>query len=157
MTVYANGPADNWRIEKSVRSEGRLSVAPSVDGTQLLLRYGLGGTLSESPFVAAVVPTVSDLMRFTHVTFTARSIQPMRLVVEVRAPGDSDHRWGKSVYLDEMARTVSIAFAEMSPLGAASGDPVLKDVRDLLFVVDTVQTKEGASGQVWLDDIRYVR
>ena len=157
VTVYANGPANNWHIEKSIRSEGTLSVAPSVDGTQLLLRYGLGGTLSESPYVAAVVPTVSDLMRFTHVTFTARSRQPMRLVVEVRAPGDSDQRWGKSVYLDEMARTVSIAFDEMSPLGAASGDPVLNDVRDLLFVVDTVQTKQGASGQVWLDDIRYVR
>ena len=53
--MYANGPANDWRIEKSVRSEGTLSVAPSVDGTQLLLRYGLGGTLSESPYVAAVV------------------------------------------------------------------------------------------------------
>jgi len=157
ITVYANGPAIDWRIEKSVRSEGTLSVARSVDGTELVLRYGLGGTLSESPYVAAVVPTVSELMGFTHVMFTARSIKPMRVVVEVRAPGDSDRRWGKSVYLDEMARTFSIAFAEMSPLGAASGDPVLKDVRDLLFVVDTVQTKQGASGQVWLDDIQYVR
>jgi hypothetical protein len=56
-----------------------------------------------------------------------------------------------------MARTVTIAFDEMLPLGAATGRPRLEDVRDLLFVVDTVHAKQGSSGQVWLDEIRYVR
>jgi len=40
---------------------------------------------------------------------------------------------------------------------ASTGRPVLEDVRDLLFVVDTVHTQQGASGQVWLDDISYVK
>jgi hypothetical protein len=61
------------------------------------------------------------------------------------------------VYLDPMVRTVTIPFSEMSPIGTATGGPVLGEVRDLLFVVDTVHAKQGASGQVWLDDIRYVR
>jgi hypothetical protein len=155
--VYSNGPASNWRIEKSVRSEGTLSVAPSIDGTQLLLRYGLGGTLSEGPYVAAVIESGSDLSRFDRVMFTARSMQPMRLMFELRASGSPDHRWGKSVYLDQDARTVTITFDEMKPLGMATGRPVLDEVRDLLFVVDTVHTKQGSSGQVWLDDISYVQ
>jgi hypothetical protein len=157
LAIYANGSADDWRIEKSVRSEGTLSVAPTVDGTQLLLRYGLGGTLSESPFVAAVVASGEALPRFSGVTFTARAVQPMRLIFELRAAGSGDRRWGRSVYLDDMARTVNILFEEMTPRGTAAGRPVLEEVRDLLFVVDTVNNKQGSSGQVWLDEIQYVR
>jgi hypothetical protein len=155
--VYTDGPAAGWRIEASVRSEATLSVARSVEGTQLLVRYGLGGTLSESPYVAAVVSSGSDVARFRGVMFTARSLKPMRLMFEVRANGDGDRRWGRSVYLDQMERMVAIAFDDMMPLGTAAGRPALADVRDLLFVVDTVHAKQGASGQFWLDDIRYVR
>jgi hypothetical protein len=155
--VYTDGPATNWRIEKSVRSEGDIGVVRSVGGTQLLLRYGLGGTLSESPYVAAVVATGSSLARFNGVMFTGNSMMPMRLRFQVRASGDGDRRWGRSVYLDDMMRTISIRFDEMLPLGTATGRPVLEDIRDLLFVVDTVNTKQGASGQVLLDEIRYFR
>ena len=155
-SVYANGSVTDWRIEKSARSEATLSAAPAVDGTQLLLRYGLGGTLAEGPYVAAVIATGPELTRFTSVRFTARSMQPMRLTFQVRAAGN-DRRWGKSVYLEQMPRTVTIAFDQMLPLGDATGRPVLEDVRDLLFVVDTVHTQQGASGQVWLDDISYVK
>jgi len=155
--VYADGPANGWRIEKSVRSEGVIGNTKSISGTELLLRYGLGGTLSESPYVAAVVDAGSDLPRFDRVVFTGRAIKPMRLTIQLRAPDDGDRRWGRSVYLDETARTVTIALAELLPLGTATGSPPLGDVRDLLFVVDTVHSKQGASGQVWLDDIRYVR
>jgi hypothetical protein len=155
-SVYSDGPATGWRIEKSTGSEGTLTVAPSVGGTQLLLRYGLGGMLSEGPYVAGVIASAPDLARFKGVRFTARSMQPMRLTFEVRANG-ADSRWGKSVYLDQTARAVTIAFDEMTPLGSSPGRPVLEDLRDLLFVVDTVHTKQGGSGQVWLDDISYVR
>lgn len=157
VVLYSNGPASDWRIEKSVRSEGTIGVARTVGGTQLLLRYGLGGTLSESPYVAAVVASSADLTRFSGVTFSARAAKPMRLTFQMRAPGSADRRWGRSVYLDDMARTVTIPFAEMLPLGVATGSPSLGDVRDLLFVVDTVHTKQGSSGQVWLDEISYVR
>jgi len=157
VALYSNGPASDWRVEKSVRSEGEIGVAKSVGGTQLLLRYGLGGTLSESPYVAAVVASSSDLGQFKGIVFTARAMRPMRLTLQLRATGAADRRWGRSVYLDEMARSVTIAFNEMVPFGAATGQPALEDIGDLLFVVDTVHAKQGSSGQVWLDDIRYVR
>jgi hypothetical protein len=155
--VYTDGPSTEWRIEKSVRSEGSIGVVRSVGGSQLLVRYGLGGTLSESPYVAAVVASGPALARFDGLAFTASAMEPMRLRVQLRAPGDGDRRWGRSVYLDEMKRSISFGFNELAPLGTARGAPPLEEIRDLLFVVDTVNTKEGASGQVWLDDIRYVR
>lgn len=157
VAVSTDGDVTDWHIEKSVRSEASIGVVRSVDGSQLLLRYGLGGTLSESPYVAAVVPSGSPLERFSGVTFTASAMKPMRLRFQVRAPGEGDRRWGRSVYLDEMKRSISITFDELLPLSAEAGRPVLGEIRDLLFVVDTVNTKQGASGQVWLDDIRYFR
>lgn len=155
--VYTDGSASDWRIEKSVRSEGTIGVVRSVDGTQLILRYGLGGTLSESPYVAAVVAAGSSLARFSGVMLTANAMSPMRLRIQLRAPGEGDRRWSKSIYLDEMRRNISMTFDELLPLGSATGPPKLDEIRDLLFVVDTVNTKQGASGQVWLDEIRYVR
>ncbi len=157
VALYSNGPATDWRIEKSVRSEGTIGTARSLDGTQLLLRYGLGGTLSESPFVAAAVGSNTDLTRFKGVAFTARAMRPMRITFQLRASGAGDRRWGRSVYVDDMARAVTVSFEEMLPMGTAVGRPSLEDVRDLLFVVDTVHAKQGSSGQVWLDEIRYVR
>jgi hypothetical protein len=157
VALYSNGPATDWRIEKSVRSEGTIGTARSLDGTQLLLRYGLGGTLSESPFVAAAVASNTDLTRFKGVAFTARAMRPMRITFQLRASGAGDRRWGRSVYVDDMARAVTVSFEEMLPMGTAVGRPSLEDVRDLLFVVDTVHAKQGSSGQVWLDEIRYVR
>ena len=155
--VYGDGPATNWRIEKSVRSEGSIGVVRSLEGTQLLLRYGLGGTLSESPYVAAAVESGDSVARFSGLMFSASATGPMRLRSQLRAPGDADRRWGRSVYLDETRRTVSINFDEMVPLGTAAGSPALSEIRDLLFVIDTVNTKQGASGQVWLDDIQFYR
>jgi hypothetical protein len=157
LVVYTDGAAADWRIEKSVRSEGALAVVRSLDGSQLQFRYGLGGTLSESPYVAAVVPASPEMKRFDRVMFTARSAQPMRLTFQVRALGEGDRRWGRSVYLDETERVVTIPFMEMSPMGTATGQPVVEDVRDLLFVVDTGHARQGASGQVWLDQIQYAR
>jgi hypothetical protein len=81
----------------------------------------------------------------------------MRITFQLRAPGATDRRWGRSVYLDDTARSVTIPFDRMLPLGVATGGPALQDIRDLLFVVDTVHAKQGSSGQVWLDEIRYVR
>jgi len=46
----------------------------------------------------------------------------------------------------------------MVPRGATSTPrPDLSKVESILFVVDTVNTRTGTAGQVWLDDVRYER
>jgi hypothetical protein len=53
---------------------------------------------------------------------------------------------------------VIIPFAEMQPLEATTtGAPVLADVRDILFVVDTINTRPGVNGQLWLDEVKLGR
>jgi hypothetical protein len=153
VSLYTDGPAMSWRVEKSARSQGTLNVVPSVGGTQVSLRYGIGGTESEGPYVAVAVP--ASLARADRLTFTARAMRPMRLSVQLRAPdATQDKRWSRSVYLDETAQTITVFFNELTP-AASQGPPTLSDIRDILFVVDTVNTQLGSSGQIWLDDLRY--
>jgi len=158
VAMHMDGPAPAWRVEKNPRSEGLLDVVPSVGGTQLSLRYGLGGAMSGGLYVAAVMQLERGLAGYDQLSFTGRAALPMRMSVQLRAPdGTRDRRWRRSVYLDEMARKVTVFFDEMRPVDSASGPPVLSEVRDVLFVVDTVNTRPGTSGQLWLDDVRYAR
>jgi hypothetical protein len=152
---YANGPATDWHIENSPRSQGALDVVSSIGGTQLLMRYALGGTEDDGPFVAVSMTVPQGLADYDRLLFTAQSNRPTRIWVQLRVPGSGQGRsWHRSVYVDEMPRTISVAFAGFTPLEAATtGTPALGDVRDVLFVVDTINTRPGMSGQLWLDDV----
>ena len=158
-TVYGDGPAAGARVESSARSQGTLDVVAAVAGEQLSLRYALGGTVSDSPYVALVLPAAPGLSGYDRLMFRARASVPMRLSVQLRAPqGEQGQRWHRSIYLDRSAREIVIPFDEMTPRGeTAERRPPLAIIRDLLFVVDTVNTRPGSSGQIWLDDIRYAR
>jgi hypothetical protein len=156
---YENGFAIDWTVETSPRSKAALDVVPAVGGTQLSMRWALGGTLSESPYAALVMPAGPAFSGYDRVTFSARGSTPMRLSVQIRVPtGPQGERWHRSVFVDEAGRDVTIFFDDMTPIGStAQRRPVLANVRDLLFVVDTVNTKPGAAGQIWIDDVKYGR
>lgn len=158
-TRYSNGPATGWHVENSARSRGALDVVPAVGGTQLLLRYALGGTEDEGPFVALAMAVSEGLARYDRLIFTAQSSRPTRIRVQLRVPGGTQGRnWYRSVYIDETPRTVTVAFNDMRSLeSATSGEPVLADVRDVLFVVDTINTRPGVNGQLWLDEVKVGR
>jgi hypothetical protein len=156
---WADGPATDWKIEHSVRSAGAIDVAAAVGGTQLLFRYALGGSVTDSPYVALAMPTGDTLPLYDRLVFTARADHPLRLAVEARAPsGPAGERWHRSVYLDDMPREVTVFFDDMRPRGTtSSARPVLPSVDTVLFVLDTVNTKLGTNGRIWLDDVRYAR
>jgi hypothetical protein len=83
----------------------------------------------------------------------------MRVSIQLRVPGTGPgERWARSVFLDDSSRDVTVFFDEMVPRGATSTPrPDLSKVESILFVVDTVNTRTGTAGQVWLDDVRYER
>jgi hypothetical protein len=155
---YADGPAGGWTVEQSARARGALDVTPTVDGTELAVRYALGGTREEGPFVAVTMPA-GPLAGYDRLMFTARAARPMRLSVELRAPGGvQGNRWSESIYLDEVPRDVTVFFDEMTPrLATSSPQPDLARVDRVLFVVDTVHAAPGTSGQLWLDDVALAR
>jgi hypothetical protein len=156
---YENGFATDWTVHSSPRSRAALDVVPALGGTQLSMRWALGGTLAESPYAALVMPAGPALSSYDRFMFTARASNPMRLSVQIRVPGGVDgERWHRSVYLDEEPRDVTVFFDDMTPKGRTSQRrPVLANVQDVMFVVDTVNTKPGAAGQIWLDEVKYGR
>jgi hypothetical protein len=156
---YENGFATDWTVHSSPRSRAALDVVPALDGTQLSMRWALGGTLAESPYAALVMPAGPAFSGYDRIMFTASASAPMRLSVQIRIPGGVDgERWHRSVYLDEESRDVTVFFDDMRPKGPTSQRrPVLANVRDVMFVIDTVNTRPGAAGQIWIDDVRYGR
>jgi hypothetical protein len=157
VPFYTDGPVPDWRIEKSPRSQGSLDAVPRTGGTELSLHYALGD-LSESPYVAIVAPVGKGMAGFNRVSFKARAAGPMRVSVQLRAPDETrDRRWRRSVYLDDIEQTITVFLDEMTPVRDGSGSLELPAVRDLLFVVDTVNSRPGSSGQVWLDEITFAR
>jgi len=58
----------------------------------------------------------------------------------------------RSVYLDTTDRSVTVPFADMTPLGSAStAFPDLAHIANVLFVVDTNHTKAGSKGEIWIE------
>jgi hypothetical protein len=158
--LYGDGPATAWTIENSAEAAGAIDVVGAVPrGTQLLARYALGGSDGDASFVALSVPVDASIVSYDRVTFTARADRPMRVSVQLRRPGaGAGERWRRSVYLDQDSREVSVFFDEMRPADATTDpQPALAEVRSLLFVIDSVNTKLGASGQFWIDDVKLGR
>ena len=158
MTLYDGGPARGWRIEKADASDAAMDVIGAIGGTQLLLRFAISGTAVESPYVAFVMPAAGTIAMYERLLFTARANRPMRLSVQLRAPGGEGERWSRSVYLDSMRRTVDVAFDDFRPLASTSTSrPDLSKIDSILYVVDTTNTKAGSNGEIQVDDIRYAR
>jgi hypothetical protein len=71
----------------------------------------------------------------------------------LRIPGPQQSRWQRSVYVDQTRRTYTVAFDDMVPVGQTpTPHPSLKDVRDVMFVIDMMHSRPGASGRIWISD-----
>jgi hypothetical protein len=142
--------SDIWGVEHEA---GSSATVDRDGGVGLRYKLASGGA---APY-AALAAATSVAPGATGLAFVARSDRPMRVSVQLRVPTAGEGlRWNRSVYLDANPREVFIPFAEMTPLGAApAGAPRLRDVRAVLFVVDTVNTPRGAAGQFVMKDIRF--
>lgn len=157
-TVYNGGPARGWTVEKSAASDAALDVIGALPGSQLLLRFALSGTPLDSPYAAFVMPATAAISMYDRIVFTARADRPLRLSVQLRTPGGQGQRWHRSVYLDQMSRTIDVPFSDFRPDGGTNSDaPVLAEVDSVLFVVDTVNSRIGSNGQIQIDDIKYAK
>ena len=155
--LYRDGSSP-LTVEHSDLSAGAITVARAEGGTQLSLRFALGGKQSDAPFVAFASPA-PEIASYTGVRFTGRASRPMRISVQLRVPEQQGSgRWRRSIYLDETARAVVVPFAEFHPVHSSLGaTPPLAAVTSLLFVLDTMNTALGSNGEIWIDDLAFVR
>ena len=152
-SLFDGRTAPGWHVEHDAASLAALDVAETVDRAELRLRYGLGGGTVAGQFAALVVDTPSGVAPNDRLAFRARSEQPMRLSVQLRAPSAdaAGERWQRSVYVDGFNRERRVFFDDLIPTGATDSRKLpLELVRSILFVVDTTNTKPGSSGRVWI-------
>src|SRR5262249_46030213 len=141
-------PAPNgWTIEHAPSSSGTMVA----DGGQWKLSYTLGSGAPSGQYVAAV-SSVDAGQGVAGVHLVARADRPMRVSVQLRLPSGKDgERWGRSIYVDQTPRTISIPLSEFTPIGRTTTlRPVVTQVRAVLFVVDTVNTMPGTGGAIWV-------
>jgi hypothetical protein len=99
------------------------------------------------------------LESFDRVEFIGSASAPMRVLVQFRLPGGADgERWSRSVYLDPTPRPITVRMTDVTPVGfQATRRPVVARVKSILFVVDTLNTAPGSTGEVTLRDVRLAR
>jgi hypothetical protein len=148
-----------WSYESDRSSLAVIDVAPLVSGARVRLRYGLSGGASVGQYAAAAVGTPHGVDAADGVAFAVRAEAPMRISVQVRAevPGAAPERWEKSVYVDATEQPRIVRFDQMTPVGTThTPRPPKAAVRALMFVVDTTNSKPGASGRLWIGNVRLI-
>jgi hypothetical protein len=144
-----------WHLEHQSGSSGVLERSST---GLITFRFTLApDTPTQS--VALVLPEGAALWEFDRVSFRARATAAMRLSVQLRQPfGRDGHRWRRSVYLDNVARDVTVLFADMRPAGPTGRlKPDMGKIEDLLFVVDTTNTRPGTTGAVTFEALSLQR
>ena len=67
-------------------------------------------------------------------------------------------RWGRTFYADSTARIVDLPLKSFTAIGETStAAPPLDQVRSLLFVVDTLNSRPGATGRMTIAEVAFVR
>jgi hypothetical protein len=145
-----------WHVEQDPTSRARSEVQPVPWGAEArALEYRLGPGDRAGQYAALVSGVGTEgLPKWTRVAFKAAADAPMRVSIQLRAPG-SGARWMRSVVLDTNPAALTIPFSDMVPIDQAPMPIPLREIDSLLFVVDTTNTPTGRQGTVWIDDVRF--
>jgi hypothetical protein len=155
--------SSNWRVEHdatSLAAVDAVMMTTSPDGTgtavpTVRLRFGLSGGTAAGQYAALVSDQPAGVTGSDRIAFTVRTEQPMRVSVQLRS---ARGRWQRSVYVDTTYQDRTVYFDEMIPAGASEASkPALAEIRSILLVVDSTNTRPGTSGRVWITQPRLER
>jgi hypothetical protein len=137
--------ASTWRVEHDATSTGAITPAGGWS-----FAYALGGGTATGQYAAAVVPV--DLKAGAdRVQVVARADRPMRLSVQIKLAAPNGQRWRRSVYLDTTPRTIVLPLSTFVAADhPTSQQPIYSVVREVLLVVDTVNSAPGSRGTISL-------
>ena len=146
-----DGTTNGWRVEHDATSLAAIETAPGPAGPELRWRYALGGDPLTRPFVALVNDRPGGLAADNRLSFTIRAEQPMRIALQLRAGKPPGERWQRSVYVEAADQERTVYFDDLTPVGVtATWRPTFSNIRDLMLVIDTTNTKPGSSGRLWI-------
>jgi hypothetical protein len=147
-------------VDRSVVGPAPLDpVARQIAGEPpLAWTFALGPGTPAGQFAAVRIPISGGVAAFDRVRFRVSSPVPLRAWAQLRAPVGNTERWGTTFYADATERLVDLPLAAFLPIGETSSQaPPLDRVDSLLFVVDTLNFRPGASGSMILSEIAFVR
>jgi hypothetical protein len=157
LALFDGATEAGWHLETDPSSLAAMEVGKGETGSELRVRYGLADDSTGNQWAALVWGTPIgqppvNVARYGRLTFTARADRPMRISVQLRADADGTlKRWQRSVYVDTVDRSHTVDFAELVPSeGTDIAEPPLEQVSQILFVVDTTNTRPGSSGRLWI-------
>jgi hypothetical protein len=160
-SLFDGGTLTRWNTETDPSSLAALDLALRIDGgNEVRLRYGLSGGANIGQFSGATVEAPTSPGAFNRIAFNARAEHPMRISIQVRAAVSdaAPERWQRSVYLDPQDRGIEVAFDDMTPVGQTHAPHVPREgLLNIMFIVDTTNTRPGASGRVWIRNPRLER
>ena len=120
-------------------------------------RFALSPGTPAGQFAAVQLPLTGGLAAFDRVRFSVMASGPMRAWVQVRA-GSATERWGRTFHAGTTARIVDLPLRSLLPIGATSAAaPPLDRIDSLLFVIDTLNNRPGASGSMTIAEVAFVR
>ena len=145
----------NWRVEQDPTSLAAMDLPAIPSGTstpaganEAGLRFGLSGGPAAGQYAALVVDLANGLAPSDRVAFAVRAEQPMRVSVQLRS---TNGRWQRSIYVDKVSQKRTVYFDDLTPASLTDTDkPQLSEIRNILFVVDSTNTKPGTSGRIWI-------
>lgn len=148
MTI---APGD-WGLERDATSTGTRTV----QGDALVFSYQLGEGRPAGQYVALAVRPGAGAIGGVRLRLS--SAIPMRVSVQVRAPGEGDQRWRRSFYVDETPRTFDVRIADLDPIMPGSSlRPIVARLDTILLVVDTVNALPGSTGTLTVHAAAYRR
>ena len=113
--------------------------------------------MATGQFAAVRLPTVGGLAGADRVRFMVTAATPVRAWVQVRG-GPGAQRWGRTFYADGTTRLIDLPLKSFRPIGTTtSATPPLEQIDALLFVIDTMNSRPGASGSMTISEIAFVR
>jgi hypothetical protein len=158
--LFDGHSAAGWSRESDPASVSAIEAVQMVSGPELRLRYGVTGGSVVGQYAGAAVETARGVGEHDRIAFTIRAEHPMRVSIQVRAevPGAPPERWQRSIYIDASDGERSVAFDDMRPVGVThTPRAVRNNVRAVMFIVDTTNSKPGASGRIWIKNVRLER
>lgn len=141
-------------IETSAGSSLELESVRAADGTMgVRLHYTLAPGAPAGQYVALRLPAPANLASAARLGLITSADRPARVWLQLRRPGAGDgERWGRSTPIEARRHLAWLPLDEFRPLGVVSEAEVpVEAVRDLLVVVDTVNTAPGTTGSftIW--------
>lgn len=150
------GPNDTSRVFAAPLNDPRSRTFAGDPAIQWTFALAPGSATGQ--FAAVAIPVTGGLASFDRIRFRASAAAPMRVWVQLRAPVGNTERWGATFFVGREQGLVDLPFASFRAIGQTSSPLAPLDrVDSILFVVDTLNTLPGTTGQLTIADVGLVK